>query len=325
MSLIFWEKKILYSIFSSSIWAQLIDRTQQKLDVVLLSLSNFTEVLPMYDDTTNIMHLGSPIVQVIYSQESRIWVNVHDLLHFLPSTDHNEVQFIWASQDTGYRHLYLITSQITPHTNGVTENSTEPMDYVFLQPKIVSKVALTTGEWEVCGERIWVDNQKQLVYFMGLKETPLEKHLYVVSLHRPGEVRLLTRPGYSYSVNFNQDCSMMLTVYSNIQKPSACQVFRITHTDWTVDGCNLTPIGYLLDPNPLENDCYCPELYTHEIASGNVLYAMVFKPHNFEPGKKYPTVLNIYGGPDVQLVSNTFKVCLLLSIKCFNECKIFFL
>jgi dipeptidyl-peptidase 9 len=101
---------------------------------------------------------------------------------------------------------------------------------------------------------------------------------------------------------------MIVTVYSNIQKPPACQVFRITHTDWTVEGVTLTPIGYLLESTALANNNYCPELYTHEISSGNVLYAMVFKPHNFEHGKKYPTVLNIYGGPEVQLVSNSFKV-----------------
>ncbi|KAJ8958297.1 hypothetical protein NQ318_017443 [Aromia moschata] len=184
-----------------------------------------------------------------------------------------------------------------PYMNGITE-STEPMDYVFLQPKVVSKVALTSGDWEVLGQNIWVDIEKQLVYFTGLKETPLEKHLYVVSLRRPGEVRLLTRPG---------DCSMIVTVYSNIQKPPACQVFRISHTDWTVEGVTLTPLGYLVESIPLVHGCYSPDLYTHEISSGHVLYAMIFKPHNFEIGKKYPTVLNVYGGPEVQLVSNTFK------------------
>lgn len=157
----------------------------------------------MYDSDSSSTHLGSPIVQVIHTQESCVWVNVHDLLYFLPSTEHNEVQFIWASEDTGYRHLYLITSQIMPYSNGVME-TTEPMDYVFLQPKIIQKVALTSGEWEVLGQNLWVDNERELVYFMGLKETPLEKHLYVVSLRRPGELRLLTRPGYSYSIDFNK-------------------------------------------------------------------------------------------------------------------------
>lgn len=51
-----------------------------------------------------------------------------------------------------------------------------------------------------------------------------------------------------------------------------------------------------------------PILITHQISSGDVLFAMVFKPHNFVPGKKYPTILHVYGGPEVQLVTNTFKV-----------------
>lgn len=34
---------------------------------------------------------------------------------------------------------------------------------------------------------------------------------------------------------------------------------------------------------------------------------MLFKPSGFDPEKQYPTVLNVYGGPEVQLVSNSFK------------------
>lgn len=66
------------------------------------------------------------------------------------------------------------------------------------------QVPLTCGKWEVLDCNIWVDHSRQLVYFLGLKETPLEKHLYVVSLQGPGYVRLLTEPGYSYSVEFNE-------------------------------------------------------------------------------------------------------------------------
>ena len=100
---------------------------------------------------------------------------------------------------------------------------------------------------------------------------------------------------------------MLVTIYSNIQKAPACQVFWITNTDWTVEGITLIPAGYLLESAPLPSSAYCPELFTHQINAGPTLYAMVFRPHNFSPGKKYPTVLNVYGGPEVQLVSNTFK------------------
>lgn len=51
-----------------------------------------------------------------------------------------------------------------------------------------------------------------------------------------------------------------------------------------------------------------PELFSHVISSGDRLHGMIFRPHNYRPGQKYPTVLNIYGGPEVQLVTNTFKV-----------------
>lgn len=97
-------------------------------------------------------------------------------------------------------------------------------------------------------------------------------------------------------------------MYSNIKKPPACQVFRVTEKDRTVAGVDLTPLGYLVESPGALCEMYSPDLYTRKIGSGHVLYAMVFKPHNFEPDKKYPTVLNVYGGPEVQLVSNTFKV-----------------
>jgi dipeptidyl-peptidase 9 len=57
-----------------------------------------------------------------------------------------------------------------------------------------------------------------------------------------------------------------------------------------------------------ESPIYSPSIYSPRISSGDILYAMVFKPHNFTLGVKYPTVLNVYGGPEVQTVSNTFKV-----------------
>ncbi|KAI4458580.1 protease family s9bc dipeptidyl-peptidase iv-related [Holotrichia oblita] len=166
---------------------------------------------------------------------------------------------------------------LLPPQQIVTE-SVEPSECHFLQPRILHKVALTQGNWEVLAQDIWVDEERQLVYFMGLRETPLEKHLYVVSLKRPGVVRLLTVPGFSYSCDFNQDCSILVTIYSNIQKAPACEVFRITYTDWDAEDLRR---AYTL---------------RHGLSSARL-----------SPGRKYPTILNVYGGPEVQLVSNTFK------------------
>lgn len=98
------------------------------------------------------------------------------------------------------------------------------------------------------------------------------------------------------------------------------QVFKISQTDWTVESISLTPVGYLLEPSAPESELLAPEIFTHKIKSGDTIYSMIFKPHNFQPGVKYPTILNVYGGPEVQLVSNTFKVNMFLQLPIKNLC-----
>lgn len=51
-----------------------------------------------------------------------------------------------------------------------------------------------------------------------------------------------------------------------------------------------------------EADIHYPELFTHQIHSGDIVYAMVFRPHNFQHGAKYPVLLNVYGGPEVHQI-----------------------
>lgn len=123
--------------------------------------------------------------------------------------------------------MYLITSSLARVMNGGIKDpaAVEHNDGIILVPRVTSKVsneksmknsvnlykniqisqvALTFGDWEVLGRNVWVDTARQLVYFLGLRETPLEKHLYVVSLQKEGSIRLLTVPGNSYSIDFNK-------------------------------------------------------------------------------------------------------------------------
>lgn len=56
------------------------------------------------------------------------------------------------------------------------------------------------------------------------QDSVLERHLYCVSIHRPGEVRRLTAPGYSHSVDMSPDCLMLTTVFSSVNSLPGCQV-----------------------------------------------------------------------------------------------------
>lgn len=137
---------------------------------------------------------------------------MHDLLKFIEITD-NTCTFLWASEETGFRHLYLITSSLVvveSPPNGMKSDNLNEGFYcssfkadIHLTPRISSKITLTKGEWEVLGKNIWVDYKRCLVYFLGLKETPLEKHLYAVSYRKTDYTRILTTRGFSYTVELN--------------------------------------------------------------------------------------------------------------------------
>lgn len=330
------------------IWAQLLNRQQNRLDLIVIPLDNFCDVCSnstlnnaansgaaaaaaaagtVYTANSSSAHppddsivehswqssLAKQIspIQVLWSQTSITWINIHDLLEFVEVTAAH-ITFIWASEETGFRHLYLVTALLQTAGSESCANGGMSM---LLQPRIVSKIPLTSGEWEVLGKNIWVDRQRKLVYFLGLRESPLEKHLYVVHMQQPNQIRLLTKPGFSYTIEFNQDCSIFVQIYCNIHNLPSSAVYQIVDVvggpKHSIEGIDTRPMGYLYEggaPSTAQLRKFCPTIYSRHLMSGELLYAMVFKPHNFRPGERYPTVLNVYGGPEVQTVSNTFKV-----------------
>lgn len=204
---------------SKYVWAQLLNRQQQHLDLILIPAESFCcepynsnpsspESISEKHSWKSMVDKSSKPIQVIYTERSSQWINVHDLLHFLDISD-TSVQFLWASEESGYRHLYHVSSslEVKPSQNGLRTHSAfcddHPMDD-NLKPRIIKKSPLTMGEWEVLGKNLWVDRLRGLVYFMGLAHSPLEKHLYVFNLHDPDKKRLLTTPGSTNTVEFNE-------------------------------------------------------------------------------------------------------------------------
>jgi dipeptidyl-peptidase 9 len=124
---------------SNYVWAQLLNRQQQYLELILIPVENFCcepyNSNPSSPDSISDKHLWKSIVdkpakpiQVIYTERSAQWINVHDLLYFYEISE-SHVQFIWASEETGYRHLYIVASslevrpQLQPQQNGIRTHS----------------------------------------------------------------------------------------------------------------------------------------------------------------------------------------------------------
>ncbi|XP_076342792.1 dipeptidyl peptidase 9-like [Tachypleus tridentatus] len=286
------------------VWAQVLDRSQKHLQLILIPLSNFIPMDHMDDISSNHV-VQAPLMQLICEEYSDVWINVHDILHFFPQLIDDEITFLWASEESGYRHLYIITVELL--REDFTGNVTDP---AILRPetqvssRMLKKIALTDGDWEVSEKDVWVDEENELVYFIGLKDTPLERHLYVVSMKHPKDVIRLTTPGFSHNVAMDRDCSMFVSIQSNITQVPFGLVYQILHNSQEL---STRPLGYILEHMSMDPEYPPPKLFTHQLQCGEVVYGMIFKPLHMVTGRKYPTILIIYGGPEVQLVTNTFK------------------
>ncbi|CAG9789812.1 unnamed protein product [Diatraea saccharalis] len=333
------------------VWAQLLDRKQQRLELALIPVQQLS-VPAGYEHAP--AHLARPPfampphgnenildIQVLISETAPdAWINIHDILHFLPSAD-NEVSFIWASEETSHLHLYKVTCQLASKKDrmrSVIEIISEDESNA-VGPNIVNKEPITAGEWEVMGRKIWVDEARKLVYFVGLRETPLERHLYVAPYNppRPHAITLLTNVGYSCTVDIDQDCSTAVITSSNISTVPSTRVFRILHEGGL---CRLQPQGTLMEKQLPEfpesrrfgcngswhrsgdEDADCSEtgllMREHSLSAGippaqilctrlscgAAAYCTLWRCGR---AGRSPTVLHVYGGPEVQTVTNSYK------------------
>ena len=93
--------------------------------------------------------LGIPLVHQSVEENSSHWINVTDVLHFM---------IIFGSEHSGYRHLEMVTM-----TTGSTKDVSDMMQHCMVQRNV-----LTSGEWMIKQDQIWVDEDRQLVYFWRL-------------------------------------------------------------------------------------------------------------------------------------------------------------
>uniref|UniRef100_A0AAQ5X0F6 dipeptidyl-peptidase IV n=1 Tax=Amphiprion ocellaris TaxID=80972 RepID=A0AAQ5X0F6_AMPOC len=288
-------------------WAVLLDRSQRKLQLVLLPPALF---IPVTDDPALRQESLEAVPSntqpyIIYEETTDVWINVHDIFYPFIQTTEDEFTFIWVNESkTGFSHLYKITSLI------ISIMLTLILSAGDFKCAIKEEVTLTSGEWEVLarhGSKIWVNEATKLVYFQGTRDTPLEHHLYVVSCESPGDVVRLTKPGFSHSCSVSQNFDFFVSHYSNVSTPPCVHVYKLTSSEG--DPLHMVPEFWasMMESPGCPGDYNPPEIFDFPGKSGFQLYGMVYKPHNLQPGRKHPTVLFVYGGPQVQLVNNSFK------------------
>ena len=214
----------------------------------------------------------------LLSEHSNTWIELNDNLTFL----YRSRQLIWASNRSGFQHLYLY-------------------DWTgkLIRP-------LTQGDWQVTGDNDThgmrgVDEDRGIVYFLANAESPIERHLYSVSFTDASvPIQKITTGSGWHAVTMSGDALMFLDTFSTPDQPPSLTLRSVT-------GAALAD----LVPNRITRDHpYAPYLSEHlptefgtlSAKDGQTLHYQMIKPRNLEPGRRYPVIVDVYGGPGNQRV-----------------------
>ncbi|MFW5927093.1 MAG: S9 family peptidase, partial [Wenzhouxiangella sp.] len=216
--------------------------------------------------------------RAIVTEQSDTWVNLHDDLHFLEDMP----AFIWSSERDGHNHLYLYS----------------------LDGDLIRQ--LTAGDWSV-DTLEGVDEELGMAYFTAAEVSPTEKHLYRQSLvtNSPDVVSRISRRSGWHEVAMDRQARVFVDRYSSTEQPPQLSLH-------SVDGDRL---AWLVENRLADDHPYAPYRDGHRPTEfGTVvgpdqqaLHYRIVRPADFDPEKRYPVFMHIYGGPTHRLVTNSWS------------------
>lgn len=193
--------------------------------------------------------------------------------------DHASGEILLTSERDGWNHLYLYDK------TGKLENQ------------------VTQGPW-VVREISYVDEKNRRVYFLAggreKNEDPYQTHLYSVGFDGKG-LTLLSPENANHSVEVSPDGAFFVDNYSRPDLPGQSVLRR------TKDGSEVRVLEKTDASALLATGWKFPEAFQGKAAEGTTdLYALIWKPSNFDASKKYPIIEQVYTGPQGFFVPKTF-------------------
>ena len=209
------------------------------------------------------------LLRTLFTETSDKYVEPQYPVFFLPGRND---RFVHLSRRDGYHHLYLY------NTDG----------------KLLKQ--LTSGAWEVLSATPSPDGKS--IFITSNEESPLEINLYKVSVSSGKRTRLTPQSGV-HRTTISSSGKYVIDLYANHETP------RITQLISTTNGKTET---LLIAENPYKG------YETPSVIGGTLkaadettdLYYRVTRPPHFDPEKKYPVIVYVYGGPHAQMVTDSW-------------------
>jgi dipeptidyl-peptidase 4 len=214
----------------------------------------------------------------VLSETAKTWINLSSDFRALKKRK----AFLWTSERSGFRHIYLYANDGT----------------------LIRQI--TKGDWPV-SRIVGVDEKRGLVYFTGWQKTPIESHLFVASYTNKNNarVRQITPDGGSWGITMDKKAHRYIGRYSDPDTPPQTALYSTKgkRISWLEENKLAEGHPYF----PYASTHITPEFGTIKAKDGTDLHYMMYKPSNFDPTKKYPAIINVYGGPGTHLVRRAWR------------------
>lgn len=181
-------------------------------------------------------------------------------------------QFIYWSQLDGFHHLYLYNKE----------------------GQLIKQ--LTQGDWLV-QDILGFNTARKEMIIASTEISPLQTNIFSLNV-KTGKRTLLGQQDGTHSARLSASGTYLIDNFTSFNVPREISILPTN---------GKTGVNLLTATDPMKEQYNLPEitLGTIKAADGKTdLYYRLIKPVNFDPNKKYPAIIYVYGGPHAQLIHN---------------------
>jgi dipeptidyl-peptidase 4 len=207
--------------------------------------------------------------RLLLKEHDKAWVDVVDNWKWLSG----DRELLWESERDGWRHVYAVPRDGPPRL--ITR---EPFDVISVEG---------------------VDAAEEWLYFMASPENATQRYLYRTRVDGSGKAERLSPAAQagSHSYRISPNFQWAFHTFSTFQRPAVSSLVQLPSHQVT---------KVLQDNKPAAEkvkDFIQPSQFVQvDIGGGVTMDGWLIKPKNFDPTKKYPVLVQIYGEPASQTV-----------------------